>query len=79
MLKWLRDNGCPWNETVCVNCVEYHNFDIFQWAIENACVWGDETYHIARTGKNKYGVKMNEKTDKKFLKYLDMKLKEKNH
>ena len=77
ILVWLRANGCPWNELVCLDAVEYLNMDILQWAIENGCEWGDETYQSACTGINRHGIKMNDKPDKRIIKYLNRKIIEK--
>ena len=37
MLKYSRENGCPWDEIFIDNAIYYKNYDILQWAIKNGC------------------------------------------
>ena len=37
MLKYARDNGCPWDETLIENAICYRNWDILVWAIKKGC------------------------------------------
>jgi hypothetical protein len=42
-LKWLRENGCPWNENTCINAAQIGNFKILKWARDNGCPWDEFT------------------------------------
>ena len=35
MLKWARENGCPWDEFTCSNAAKNGHFEILKWAREN--------------------------------------------
>ena len=37
MLKWARENGCPWDSWVCYYAVDCENFEMLKWAVENEC------------------------------------------
>lgn len=38
MLKWLREQGCPWNSRVCTNLAVYGNgLEVMMWAVRNGC------------------------------------------
>ncbi len=37
VLKWLRANGCPWNEEVCGLAATEGHLEILKWARENGC------------------------------------------
>ncbi len=43
ILKWLRENGCPWSEDTCVAAASMGHLHILQWARENGCPWDEET------------------------------------
>ena len=49
MLKWLRENGCPWNEHTCMEMAGGH-LEILQWARENGCPWDTLTCADAARG-----------------------------
>lgn len=38
VLKWARENNCPWDNQVCLHAVKNNNFELLKWAIENDCV-----------------------------------------
>ena len=40
ILKWARENGCPWNEYTCSNAAKNGHFEILKWARENGCPCG---------------------------------------
>jgi|TARA_B110000977_G_scaffold26623_1_gene33263 hypothetical protein len=42
-LKWLRKNGCPWDEKTCANAAEGGHVGVLKWAHENGCPWGSWT------------------------------------
>ena len=37
ILKWARENGCPWNEDTCANAAENGYLEVLKWARENGC------------------------------------------
>jgi hypothetical protein len=43
ILKWARENGCPWNEWTCFYAVENDHLEVLKWARENGCRWGSST------------------------------------
>ena len=53
VLRWLRRNGCPWNETTCSGAAMFNHLEVLQWARENGCPWttsdGPPTPVAART------------------------------
>ena len=38
-LKLVRENGCPWNETICARAARGGHLDVLKWAIENGCAY----------------------------------------
>ena len=47
MLKWARDNGCPWDEDTCAFAAEAGQLDALKWARENGCPWNSDTCEFA--------------------------------
>jgi len=47
VLKWARENGCPWNEWTCTNAAENGHLDVLKWARENGCPWDEWTCEYA--------------------------------
>ena len=39
ILKWAREQGCPWNEWTCAYAAENGHFKILKWAREQGCPW----------------------------------------
>ncbi len=39
MLKWLRENGCPWDMRVCTSAARRGHLEVLKWARENGCEW----------------------------------------
>ena len=39
MLKWARENGCPWDAGMCYSLAYHGHFEILKWAHENGCPW----------------------------------------
>ena len=37
MLKYARENGCPWDEGTCEGAAYRGHLDVLQWAIGNDC------------------------------------------
>jgi hypothetical protein len=49
-LKWLRENGCPWNEWTCASAAFNGHLETLKWARENGCPWNEWT--CANAAKN---------------------------
>ena len=47
MLKYLHENGCPWNEEVCEEAAANGDLDILKYARENGCPWDGRTWQNA--------------------------------
>ena len=47
MLKWARENGCPWNEWTCTYAAKGGHLEVLEWARENGCLWDEEMCTIA--------------------------------
>ena len=47
MLQWLRENGCPWDESTCAAAAEGGHFNVLQWARANGCPWNGLTCFYA--------------------------------
>ena len=43
LLKWLRQNDCPWNKWTCVFAAFGGHLDCLKWARENGCPWDEDT------------------------------------
>jgi hypothetical protein len=35
ILKWARENGCPWNELTCASAARGGHLTVLKWAREN--------------------------------------------
>jgi len=46
-LKYLYDNGCPWQEWVCYNAAENGQLECLKYARENGCPWSTYTCECA--------------------------------
>jgi hypothetical protein len=36
-LKYLHENGCPWNSHTCFNAAACKHWDCLQYAVDNKC------------------------------------------
>ena len=54
LLKWARDNSCPWDELTCSAATEYGNghFEVLKWAHDNGCPWDENTCCGAAMGNH---------------------------
>jgi len=50
LLKWLHENGCPWNEASCNYAAENGRLDILKYLRENDCPWCEYTWEFAIVG-----------------------------
>ena len=41
ILKWLRENGCPWNGYTCAYAAMNGHLEVLKWARENGCPWNE--------------------------------------
>ena len=41
LLKWLRRNDCPWNESTCSEAAGGGQIELLKWARENGCPWNE--------------------------------------
>jgi hypothetical protein len=37
VLKWARENDCPWDELTCVSAAKHGHLEVLQWARTNGC------------------------------------------
>jgi len=44
-LRWARDNGCRWDESICVAAAKGGHLEVLQWAREQdlPCSWDEQT------------------------------------
>jgi len=51
-LKYLHENGCPWNDISCIAASEKGHLDCLRYLHENGCPWnGRCCYQAKRNGK----------------------------
>ena len=43
MIKYTRDNGCPWDERTCSNAARGGHLHVLKYAHENGCPWDEYT------------------------------------
>jgi hypothetical protein len=41
ILKWLRNNGCPWHDSTCEDAISNGHLKTLKWLHENGCPWGN--------------------------------------
>ena len=46
-LKFLRENGCPWDETTCSSAAKNGHLECLKYARANGCPWDETTCHNA--------------------------------
>ena len=42
MVKWLRADGCPWDEMACSSAVKNKHWDTLQYLVDNKCPGWEE-------------------------------------
>jgi hypothetical protein len=52
-LKFLVENGCPWNEWACYWAAYYNFLDCLKYLHESGCHWNEETCFTAFDHNNK--------------------------
>jgi hypothetical protein len=50
VLKWARENGCPWDSWTCEKAAKGGHLEVLQWAHENGCPWDEKTCRYAAEG-----------------------------
>ena len=48
MLQWLREDGCPWDENICMAAAEGGHLEMLLWARANGCPWDEYTRIYAK-------------------------------
>jgi hypothetical protein len=52
VVKWLRANGCPWDEMTCSWAAQGGRLEVLQWLRANGCPWNERTCAEAALGGN---------------------------
>ena len=52
LLRWARENGCPWDVGTCDAAAAAGNLEVLQWARANGCPWNENTCHWAAYNGN---------------------------
>jgi hypothetical protein len=47
VLKWARENDCPWGTSTCAYAAGHGHLEVLKWARENGCPWGESTRRLA--------------------------------
>jgi len=47
ILKWAKENGCPWDSWTCANAAYGGHFELLKYARENGCPWDSWTCETA--------------------------------
>jgi hypothetical protein len=42
-MKYLHENGCPWNEDACAIAAKGGHVEVLKWLHENGCPWNKRT------------------------------------
>ena len=50
LLRWARENGCPWDVRTCAAAAADGNLEVLQWARANGCPWDENTCSSAAEG-----------------------------
>jgi len=50
VLKWMRENGCPWNEDACTWAAAKGRLEVLQWLWQNGCPWNQKACLNATRG-----------------------------
>ena len=48
MLKYLNENGCPWDDTTCFEAATGGHLDVLKYARENGCPLGASCWYWAK-------------------------------
>src|ERR1700722_2419795 len=50
IVKWARENRCPWDSQTCSNAALGGHLEVLKWARENQCPWNNLTCYNAALG-----------------------------
>lgn len=50
LIIWMRDNGCPINNTICHDAALNGHVHIIKWARANGCPWDENVCEVAVQG-----------------------------
>ena len=50
ILKWLRSEGCPWNEKTCIYAARSGHLEMLKWLRSEGCPWDEVTCWSAAQG-----------------------------
>jgi hypothetical protein len=43
ILKWARENNCPWNKDTCSEAALFGHLEVLKWIRKNGCPWDTDT------------------------------------
>jgi hypothetical protein len=46
-MQWLKEEGCPWNETACSAAASNGHLGLLQWLRKEGCPWNKNTTNLA--------------------------------
>jgi len=58
VLKWARENGCPWDEWTCAYAAEGGHLEVLKWARENGCPWDEDDVRVRGGGRPPRGAEV---------------------
>jgi hypothetical protein len=50
VLKWARENDCPWDYQTCWYAAMGGHLEVLKWARKNDCPWDEHTCKFAAMG-----------------------------
>ena len=50
VLKWARENSCPWDEEVCASAASGGHLALLKYCWANRCPWNEYTCELAAEG-----------------------------
>ena len=50
LLKWMRENSCPWDKFTCSAAAHGGQLEVLQWARANGCPWDENSCRMAAVG-----------------------------
>jgi len=56
-MKWLKEQGCPWNDHTFAAAVQNGDLDNLKWLKEQGSPWGDALFRAAKAYKDDSSVK----------------------
>lgn len=52
VLKWLRQQSCPWDESTCIGAATTGGLEALKWARAHGCPWDEWTTYWARARRD---------------------------